>query len=311
MIVGPRGRFALVLLLAAVYAVCYTAIKLGLAFAPPIRFASFRALGAGTALLFLIMLWRQPLLPPRRHWPWLGAVAATGTIVAYGAMFLSPGHTGAGLAAVLGNTTPLLIVGLAAVVLGERITRRKLAALALGLLGVMLTAATGLASSTQSSVLGEALPLLAAAGSATESVLVKRIGLGADILRFTAWQLLLGGGVLLLVSTWLERGAGIAWTPTFISLLLFLALVGTAFATALWYWLLQRDEVGRLSVALFLAPVVGLVLAVALFGERLGAVELAGVAITVSGIGIVLTATPGCARDRDLARRSVGGGSGT
>lgn len=305
MSVGPRGCFVLVLLLAAVYALCYTAIKAGLAFAPPLRFASFRALGASAALLAVIVLRRQPLLPPRRHWPWLWAVAATGTVVAYGAMFLSPGRTGAGLAAVLGNTTPLLIVVLAAVVLGERVTRRKVAGLALGLLGVMLTAAPALVGGHRSGVLGDALPLLAAAGTATESVLVKRIGLGTDILRFTAWQLLLGGGVLWLVSTWLEREAGIAWTPTFVSLLLFLAVLGTAFATALWYWLLQRDEVGRLSVALFLAPVAGLMLAVVLFGERLGAVELAGVAVTVSGIGIVLLASPGETRDRDLLRTSA------
>lgn len=295
---GARGRFALVLLLAAVYAVCYLAIKVGLAFAPPLRFAALRALGGGTALLPVILLSGGPFLPPRRQWPWLAVIAATGTVLAYGAMFLSPGRTGAGLAAVLGNTTPLVIIVLAAAVLGERITLPKAAALSLGLLGVTLTASPAFASPGRSGLLGNALPLLAAGGTATESVLVKRIGLGRDILRFTAWQLLVGGGSLLLVSAWLERGLAIAWTARFIGLLSFLALVGTAFATTLWYWLLQRDEVGRLSLALFLAPVTGLLLAVALFGERLRPVELLGVAATVSGIGVVLLASPRPASDR-------------
>ena len=296
---GARGRFALVLLLAAVYALCYLAIKAGLAFAPPLRFAALRALGGGAALLPVILFSGGPFLPARRQWPWLGIVGATGTVLAYGAMFLSPGRTGAGLASVLGNTTPLVIIVLAAAVLGERITLPKAAALSLGLLGVTLTALPAFASSGRSGLLGNALPLVAAGGTATESVLVKRIGLGRDILCFTAWQLLLGGGSLLLVSTWLERGSDIAWTARFIGLLIFLALVGTAFATTLWYWLVQRDEVGRLSLALFLAPVTGLLLAVALFGERLRPVELMGVAMTVGAIGIVLLASPRVARHRD------------
>ena len=304
MTVGARGRFALVLLLAAVYALCYAAIKTGLAFAPPLRFAGLRALGAGAALLPVIMLVGGPILPARRHWPGLLAVAATGTVFGYGAMFLSLGRTGAGLASVLGNTTPLFVIVLAAAFLGERITRSKAVALSLGLLGVMLTASPAFASPGRFGVLGDALPLLAAAGAAAESVLVKRLGLGADILRFTAWQLLLGGGSLLLVSAWLERGLAIAWTARFIGLLIFLALVGTAFATALWYWLLQRDEVGRLSLALFLAPVAGLLLAVAFFGERLRLVELLGVAVTVSGIGVVLLASPRPAHDRHPPTRA-------
>ena len=55
---------------------------------------------------------------------------------------------------------------------------------------------------------------------------------------------------------------------------------------------------GRLSLALFLAPVTGLLLAVALFGERLRPAELLGVAVTVSGIGVVLLGSPRPARDR-------------
>lgn len=308
---GSRARFALVLLLAAVYALCYTAIKAGLPFAPPLRFAALRALGGGAAVLSVVLLGGGPFLPARRHWPWLPAVAAAGTIVAYGAMFLSPGRTGAGLASVLGNTTPLLIIVLAAAVLGERVTPGKAAALALGLLGVTLTAAPAFAAAAGAGLVGNVLPLIAAAGAATESVLVKRIGLGTEILRFTAWQLLLGGTSLLLLSAWLEREAGITWTPTFIGLVLFLGVVGTGFTTTLWYWLLQRDEVGRLSLALFLAPVAGLLLAVALFGERLRPVELLGVAVTVSGIGIVLLASPGGTRGRAPPSRSAPCRSGT
>ena len=74
------------------------------------------------------------------------------------------------------------------------------------------------------------------------------------------------------------------WTPRFVGLLLSLGLGGTALTTTTWYWLIQRDDVGRLSLYLFLIPLVGVVLAVALLGERLTLMTSAGLALTVLAV---------------------------
>ena len=281
------ARIALTVLIAAVYAVCYSVIKTGLAFAPPLGYAGMRALLAGFALLGFLAFRRRTLLPPRRLWPVIAAIAALGTAVGYGAMFLSPGRTGAGISSVLGNTTPLMIVGFAAAFLGEPLTRAKVAALVLGMAGISLIAYPGLAGPQAYGVVGLLLPLVSAAGSAAESVIVKRADAGAAVLRVAAWQLLIGSIPLLALSLWLERGRSITWSPTFGVLLLFLSFVGTAFTTALWYWLVQRDEVGRLSLMLFVAPVLGLLLGAAIFGERIGLLEVGGVALAVAGTIVV------------------------
>lgn len=283
----PRARLALTVLVAAIYAVCYVAIKSGLTYAPPLRYAGLRALLAGIALAGVLAIRRRPLLPPRRLWPAVAAVAALGTAMGFGTMFLSPGRTGAGIASVLGNTSPLMIVGLAAVFLGEPLTRGKVIALALALTGVSLIAYPGLAGPAAYGLVGLLLPLLAAAGSASESVIVKRADTGEAMLGFAAWQLLIGSIPLLALSAWFEHGQPIEWSPTFAGLLFFLAFVGTAFTTALWYWLVQRDEVGRLSLVLFLVPVLGLLLAATLFGERIGGLEAAGVALALAGTLVV------------------------
>jgi len=283
----PRGRVGLVMCLAVVYAVCYSAIKAGLAYAPPLRFAGMRAVLGGAVLLALLGIQRKPVLPPSRFWRGIAALAATGTFLSFGAMFLSPGRTGAGIASVLGNTGPLFVVVLASIFLGERVTRAKAGALVLGMSGVTLIAYPAIADPSRSGALGAILPLIAAAGTAVQSVIAKRMELRDAVLPVTAWQFVLGGLPLLAVSAVAERGATITWSGSFVSLFLFLTVVGTSVATAVWFWLVQDEEVGRLTLQLFLVPVLGLFIAVALFDERVGFMEAAGVASVLLGISLI------------------------
>ncbi|MFQ5690808.1 MAG: EamA family transporter, partial [Gemmatimonadota bacterium] len=140
---------------------------------------------------------------------------------------------------------------------------------------------------TQAGAAGAVFPLAAAAGFAGSSVLFKRMEAGASLVQVVAWQMLLGGVPLLAVSAWLEPEAAIAWSGAFTAELLFLGVVGSALAAWLWYWLVQRDEVGRLSLLLFAVPLLGLALAVPLFHEPLGPLEIGGVAATLGATLIV------------------------
>ena len=79
---------------------------------------------------------------------------------------------------------------------------------------------------------------------------------------------------------------------------LYLTVAGTALTTVLWYRVLQDDEVGRLSLLLFLIPVLGLALAVALFGESVGPFKATGVIATIGALVIATrrAARQGCPR---------------
>ena len=285
--IAQIGRPLIVLGLTAIYAVCFAAIKTGLPFMPPLRFAGLRALIGGAALLGLMVALRRPLRPPRRSWPVIVALGLTSTTIGFGAMFLSPGRTGVGIASVLGNTQPVIVPALAAVFLGERMTRGKWIALALGMIGVALIASPALAAPDAYGVSGPMLALAASGGLAVGSVIVKRIGSTIDLLALTAWQLILGSLPLLAVSIVVEHNAVVVWNATLVGLLLFLALVGTAFATAIWYWLIRHDDVGRLTMFFFLVPVFGLAIATFAFGEAISLWESAGVVVTLAGIGAV------------------------
>lgn len=288
--------------LTAIYAACYVAIKAGLAYAPPLAFAGWRLAIAGAALLGLVAASRQPLVPGRRLWPWMVILALAATAAAYGAMFVSPGQAGAGIASVLGNLQPFFVVALAALVLGERMSRADAATLALGALGAVFIAWPALRGGGEG-LAGPALALLASFGFAVGGVVIKHLNPGEGLLALTGWQLLAGGAPLLAGAALLEGAPPVRWTAAFAGILLFLALPGTAMATAVWYWLVQREEVGRLSMFFFLVPVFGLGLAAAVYDEPLGGAEALGVALIFAGIGVALAqAWRGERESRDRAR---------
>jgi len=279
---APRPA-PLVLAFSAIYALCFTAIKAGLRFAPPLLFAGLRILIGGAAILAILAVSRRPLLPDRAIWPWIAALAAT-TAVTYAAMFLSPGRTSAGIASVLGNLQPLLVIVLAAAFLGEQVSRREIYALALALGGVTLIAAPALVGPAGYGVPGAALALMASAGAAGGSLIMKRMAQPGIVLLVTAWQLLLGSLPLLLAAALVERGHAVNWDPAFVALLVFLGVGGTALPTAGWFWLLQGHDVGRLSLFLFLVPLFGLAIATVAFAEPVRASEGAGTLLTLAGI---------------------------
>jgi drug/metabolite transporter (DMT)-like permease len=90
------------------------------------------------------------------------------------------------------------------------------------------------------------------------------------------------------LSAFVDRGASVRWAPPFIGLLLLLGLGGTALTTAVWYWLIQHDDVGRLSLYLFLVPIVGVGLAVVVLGEPVTLTTGVGMALTAFGVLMAL-----------------------
>jgi drug/metabolite transporter (DMT)-like permease len=297
---SPR-HMMLAAAVALLYAACYASIKIGLAYAPPFRFAALRTLIGGTTLLVFLALSGQRLLPARRLWLPIALLALVGPIVGFGAMFNSPLHTGAGLSSVLGNIGPLLVIVMAAVFLGEPMTPGKLAALAGGLLGVATLAWSRSGPGAPVHVAAIALPLVAAASGAGESILVKLARPAADVTRVAVWQFLLASPTLFALSGWLEAQQSIVWTTSFMLVLVFLAGGATAAATALWYWLVQREDVSRISLLLFLVPVGGLGLAAALFGERINTVQAAGIVLIFAGLVAAAFERSGCERNASFS----------
>ena len=67
-----------------------------------------------------------------------------------------------------------------------------------------------------------------------------------------------------------------------------LPFTALAVAFSVYYWLLRRSTVLRLSMITYTAPVVAVAVGAALFGERLGWPALAGAGLVLGGVWLTV-----------------------
>ena len=275
------------LLITAIQAGCFTLIKTGLDFAPPLLFGGMRAMIGGSALLAFAAVTRRPILPPRSTWVGVVLLALVATTMTFGAMFLSPGRTEAGIASALGNLQPFFTLMLAWWLFSEPLSAGKAAAVILGVTGVTLISYPTLSTSSALGISGAALALAVSFGSATGNVLVKRMNPRGQLLAITGWQLAIGGLVLVFLSVLAGEETAVEASLAFLSLLLFLGLIGTALITALWFGFVQEGQMGRLATFFYLVPVFGLALAVLVFDEPVGVITLGGAFLVLLAVAVM------------------------
>lgn len=234
---------------------------------PPLVSAGARLAVAGVVLLGALVALGRPVAPAVG----LGAVAwlaLTQSVLFYGATFWGIAHAGAGLAAVLANTDPLFVAALATLLLGERLGRVQWLGLTLGLLGAAVVVWEGpvwpLDLSTDAMVVVGG----AVAWSLGTIVASRSVRGTADPLALAAWQMVLGGAVLMLAGALTDR-SGLGDTgPAELALVLALGVAGSAAPLALFYLALARAPATEVSAWFFLIPVIGVLSAWPLLGEE-------------------------------------------
>jgi probable blue pigment (indigoidine) exporter len=241
----------------------------------PLLSATLRALPTG--LLLLAVTRRLP----SGVWWWRSLLLGVANIgMFFPLLFLAAYRLPGGLASTLQATSPLAVMALAALVIGERAGTARIAAAAVGIAGVGLLV---LRSPGELDTLG----LVGAFGSVVVSalgfVLIKRWTPPVDMLTLVSWQLV-AGGLVLLPFTLLIEGApphldaqalgGYAWLMT----------AGTAVAYWCWFTGLRAMPAGAVSLVGLINPAVGTLLGVAVAGESFGWVQALGMVLVLGGV---------------------------
>ena len=201
----------------------------------------------------------------------------------------------AGISALIPGLQPILTSTIANRFMGETVTRLQWIGLALGLLGVVVVLHDRnivLAGS----LLGWVASFLSLIGIALGTLYQKRY-CGAIDWRVGYLVQYIGAGVLFALGAYAFETREIRWSEELIFALAWLVLVLSIAAVGLMYWLIRRSAATGFASLFYLVPGVTALFAFLLFGERLDAVSIFGMAICAGG---VILANRGAGTAREL-----------
>lgn len=264
----------------------------------PLFTGLMRALPAGLLLLALARV-----LPKGAWWRKATVLGALNIGAFFPLLFLSAYRLPGGMAAVVGSVGPLLVVGLSALLLGQRPTARSVITGVVAAFGVSLVV---LKAAGALDVVGVLAAFASAASMSTGTVLTKRWGRpdGVGPLALTGWQLA-AGGLLIAPLAFLVEGAPPALDGRAVGGYLYLALANTAVS----YWLWFRG-IGRLSATqvTFLGPLSPLTAAIVgwvALGQALTVVQVVGMGVAFGATVVGQLQSPKAGQTFSSAERNA------
>lgn len=291
---APLGRAAAVILLGLVVLLWggnWPVMKTALRDMPPVSFAASRMILGMVTMFIVAAAAGQLRLPSRHDRPiviWVGLLQMATFLLC---ISIALQHVPAGRSAILSYTTPLWVVPMAVVVLGERLTRLKAGGLVLGLAGVAVLFNPAAFDWTDPQVLlGNGLLLLAALAWAINMVQVRGHRWEGTPLSLAPWQMLVAVAVLLPAALLLEDAREIHWTGSLLGCLLYNGPIATAFC----FWAVV--SVNRalpaitMSLSTLASPMVGLLVSSWWLGEALTLSNLSGLGLIAGGLVLVALA---------------------
>lgn len=286
------GRAALpILVLTLVWGCNWPVLKMGVAELAPLTFRAITLPFAAMGLLLVTRLSGDSIRIPRELWPRVGALALFNIAGWNGFVLFGVQQLPAGRSSILAYTMPIWATLIAAFILHEPLSRRKLVGLGLGTAGMAV-------------LLGEQVALLRAAPMGALLILVAAImwAFGTVLLRkwqppvpqnaLSGWMMLLGWMPLALLAPLFDAQplaselAALSARGWF-AILYNIFLAGTLAHWA-WFTLARTLPVAVSSLSSLPVPVAGVISGIVLLGERPGTQEWVALALVVAALFTVL-----------------------
>lgn len=259
--------------------------KMGLPYVEPLTFLVVRFAAVIAIFAVLVAATRAPW-PAARLWPHVAVVGVTLHGFYLGGVFVSI-HWGlpAGVSALIVGVQPLLTATVVGPLLGETVGRRQWAGLWLGLFGVLAVLWEKLAF--EGVPLAAVFPSVAALLGITAGTLYqKRFSPNVDLRTGAVIQYVAATAFLLPFALTFETMA-IRWSVELAVAMGWLVVVLSVGAVSLLMVLVRRGAAAKVASFFYLVPPCTAVMAWLLFGETLGVLALAGMAVAAAGVALV------------------------
>ena len=274
-------------LLAIVWGTSWPVIKLGVIEMSPLTFRALNLAIGAIGFFAVVAIGAVPHKFPRKQWkPLILAglfnMAGWQVLIAYGVMNMSSGH-----AALIGFTMPLWTVVFSMVILNERMTPRRMAALILGIGGILV-----LLSPDWRAVLaqpkGVLLTFAGAISWAIGTIIQKRTPWTLPTLQLTAWQVLIGAVPVVVLALIVEGPIAAMPSSAAIFAVVYSAIFALLIGNYLWFRVVRIYPASVAGIGTLMVPAIGVVSGAIVLGEPLGWREIGAMALIVPALALVL-----------------------
>ena len=272
---------------ASIWGGMYVVSKVVLEIIPPFSLVTLRLLLGALTLTIVLLFKGFPSISRKQVLQVLG-VGFVGYGISLSLQFLGTKLSTAANGSLVTSATPAFVLLFAWLLLGEKITSRRLLALFLATLGVVAVIDPRSARLNPDLFLGNLFLIGAAITWALYSVLVRKVTQSTDILLFSTIAFLGGLPVSVPASAWEISRVGIGEiTPAVVAGVLFIGIISTALAMVLWNTAFAYVSASLASLTFFAQPVVGTLLGAFFLGEQITPLFIVGGLLI--GMGIVIS----------------------
>lgn len=243
----------------------FAGAKIGFEYMPPVLLSGFRFSLAGLLLLPLLLHKKVPIVETvKLNWRFMTLFAFAQTFLQYGLFFMGLNKVSASTSAVIIGAGPLFVAVMAHLTMkNDRMTLRKIIAIAMGIAGVVfISLRKGSVSSGNSEFyIGVALLLSSNLIGGYTNIMVAKYKRRLSPILLTSFANFCGGIMLIAVGSVTEDYPSVTLPPEFFAALVWLAIIPAA-GFSIWYTLLQKPgvKVSELNMWKFIIPVTGCVL---------------------------------------------------
>jgi len=276
---------AMGLTFAFIWSSAFTSARIIVTNAPPLAVSSIRFLLAGCIALLIARALGQSFRLTPGQWRATVIFGICQNALYLGLNFVAMQWVEASFAAIIASSMPLLVGLIGWVALGDRLPWMGVLGLVVGFAGVLLIMGARLEAGV--SLPGVGLCVTAAIALAVATLALRGASGGGDnLLVVVGYQMLIGGACLVLPAVLFETWAYTA-SPLFYAAFVYTIFVPGLLATWIWFKLVGRIGAVKAATFHFLNPFFGVAIAAVILGERLGTLDIIGVAVVAAGILLV------------------------
>ena len=273
-----------------IWGTTYLGIRVSLETMPPALMGGIRWTLAG-ALLALYVKSRGQQLPPPERWRGIALLAFLLLGLGNGGVVYAEQYVPSGLAAVLVATSPFWMAAVeAAFPDGERLRLNVMVGLLIGFSGILLLAWPELtlgSGGNRNFLFGIIALQIASLGWCLGSAYSRRHGRTDNILGTTAYQMLAGGLMMVVLGSLRGEWPQLWFTPRSAAALAYLTTIGAVGGFVAYTYALRHLSVSFVSLYAYINPVIAVTLGVLLIGEPFDSRMATAALLVFAGVAVV------------------------